>query len=94
MRTDNYATILGAVGNMLDLANARSFSVREAEHGLTVELVDGHGEHLTYDLSVADVAALISLSQRADALTERVPACHDEGALRAFIDRHTLVGAR
>jgi hypothetical protein len=93
MRTDNYATILGAVGNVLDLANARSFSVREAEHGLTVELVDGHGESHAYDLSVADVAALVSMSQRADSLTERVPAGRDEGALRAFMDRHTLVGA-
>lgn len=93
MRTDNYATILGAVGNVLDLADARSFSVREVEHGLTVELVDGHGESHAYDLSVADVAALISMSQRADTLTERVPAGRDEGALRAFMDRHTLVGA-
>ncbi|HEX8982590.1 MAG TPA: hypothetical protein VF792_07470 [Ktedonobacterales bacterium] len=94
MRTDNYATILSAVGNMLDLANARNFSVREVEHGLTVELVDGHGESHAFDLSVADVAALTSLSQRADARSERVSANRDEGTLRAFLDRHTLVGAR
>lgn len=93
MRTDNYATILGAVGNVLDIADARSFSVREAEHGLTVELVDGRGESHAYDLSVADVAALISLSQGADALPERMTASRDEGSLHAFLERRTLVGA-
>ena len=93
MRTNNYATILGAVGNVLDLADARSFSVREVEHGLTVELVDGRGESHAYDLSVADVATLTSWSQGADALPERATPSRDEGTLRAFLERRTLVGA-
>ena len=95
MRT-SYASILGAVANVLDLAEARSFTVREGEHGLTLDLVDGRGERHAVELSVADVAELVAWSE---ARSERIPAGvagaegRDEGSLRAFLERHALVGA-
>ncbi|HEX8731907.1 MAG TPA: hypothetical protein VF725_07575 [Ktedonobacterales bacterium] len=100
MATSNYASILGAVGKMLDLAEARSFAVREGEQSLILDLVDGRDERHSYELSVADVAELIAWSQRAEESAPRATAfaTRDEGVLRAFLERHTitreLVGAR
>lgn len=93
MRNDSYASILGAVGKVLDLADARSFTVRDGDDGLILDLVDGRGERQSFELSVADVAELISWSQRAEATSERARDSRDEGTLRAFLERHTLVGA-
>lgn len=100
MTSDNYASILGAVGKILDLAEARSVVVREGERSLMLDLVDGRGERLSYELSVADVAELIAWSQRAEDSAPRAAnvAARDTGALRAFLERHAapreLVGAR
>lgn len=93
MRTNNYATILGALGKLFDLAEARSFSVREIEHGLTVEFVDGRDERHTVELSLADVAALIAWSQRGATPSHTAPI--EANTLRTFLDRHSreLVGA-
>jgi hypothetical protein len=96
MRTDSYASILGAVATVLDLANARSFAVRDGDHGLTLDLVDGRGERHAVELSVADVAELISWSEsRAAHASESHEGIdgRDEGTLRAFLERHALVGA-
>jgi hypothetical protein len=97
MRTDSYASILGAVATVLDLADARSFAVRDSDHGLTLDLVDGRGERHAIELSVADVAELISWAEsRADRHLDGIKglAGRDEGALHAFLERHALVGAR
>ncbi len=94
MRNDSYASILGAVGKVLDMADARDFAVRDSGDGLVLDLVDGRGERQSFELSVADVAELISWSQRAETTPERVLERGDEGTLRAFLERHTLVGAR
>jgi hypothetical protein len=94
MRTDSYASILGAVGNMLDLADARSFAVREGEHGLTLDLVDGRGERHAVELSVADVAELVSWSEQSETTQARVVDGRDEGTLHAFLERHALVSVR
>ncbi|HEX8996619.1 MAG TPA: hypothetical protein VF812_11355 [Ktedonobacterales bacterium] len=93
MRNDTYASILGAVGSVLDLAEARSFAVREGEHGLTLDLIDGRGERHTVDLSLADVAALTSWAQRSEATRDYTAERRDEGTLRTFLERRTLVGA-
>jgi hypothetical protein len=96
MRTDSYASILGAVATVLDLADARSFAVHDGDHGLTLDLVDGRGERHAIDLSVADVAELISWAEsRSGNAIESAGgiAGRDEGALHAFLERHTLVGA-
>lgn len=95
MRTTNYASILGAVGSVLDLAEARSFTVRESGYGLTLDIVDGRDERHSFELSVADVAELLAWAERAQAHPEgAVAAGRDEGSLRAFLERHSLVGAR
>lgn len=97
MASSNYTSILGAVGKVLDLADARSFSAREGEAGLSLDVVDGRGERHSYELSVADVAELVSWSQRAEGRAPRA-AAHDTGVLRAFLERRAtpreLVGAR
>lgn len=89
MRHETYATILGAVGHMLDLADARSFAVREGEQGLQVELVDGRGVRQLIDLSVADVAELLDWAQRV--YTAPVTTTRDEGALRHFLEQRSAV---
>lgn len=95
MRTNNYATILGALGKLFDLAEARSFSVREIEHGLTLEFVDGRDERHTVELSLADVAALIAWSQRSAVATTSHADHTEANTLRTFLDRHSreMVGA-
>lgn len=94
MRTTNYASILGAVGSVLDLAEARSFTVRESDDGLTLDILDGRGERHSFELSVADVAELLTWAKRSESHPKgAVAAGRDEGALRAFLERHTLVGA-
>lgn len=93
MRTDSYASILSAVGSVLDLADARSFAVRDGEHGLTLDLEDGRGVRTSMELSVAEVAELIAWSQQHKASRERVAEGRDEGTLHAFLERHALVGA-
>jgi hypothetical protein len=98
MSTSGYASILGALGKLLDLADARSFTVREGENSLTLEVVDGRDERHSYDLSVADVAELIAWAQPSEESASRATLVgHDEGALHAFLERHagrrTLVGA-
>lgn len=96
MRSSSYASILGAVANVLELADARSFAVRDGQHGLTLDLIDGRGERHSAHLSVADVAELVAWSEARSAdATERLSGAdaRDEGVLRAFLERHTLVGA-
>jgi hypothetical protein len=95
MRTSNYASILGAVANVLDLADARSFSVRDGQHGLTLDLVDGRGERHAIDLTLAEVAELVAWSEKRPAdVSGGLPSAdgRDEGSLREFLERHTLVG--
>ena len=95
MRTGSYKGILGAVANVLELADARSFAVSEGDHGLTLEFVDGHGARHTAELPVADLAELIAWSEsRAESANESATVdTHDEGTLHAFLERHSLVAA-
>lgn len=95
MRTGSYMGILGAVANVLDLADARSFAVNEGDHGLTLDFVDGHGERHTVDLSVTDLAELIAWSESRAARASETSSAdgRDEGALRVFLERHSLVAA-
>ncbi len=95
MGTITYASILGAIGSVLDLAEARSFAVRESDDSLTLDILDGRGERHSFELSVADVAELLTWAEQAETLPKgAVAAGRDEGALRAFLERHMLVGAR
>ena len=100
MRTNSYASILGAVASVLDLADARSFAVRDAQHGLTLDLVDGRGERHAIDLTLAEVSDLVAWSEtRAADVSNGLSNTggRDEGSLREFLARHerrALVGAR
>ncbi|HET9110428.1 MAG TPA: hypothetical protein VFN78_06370 [Ktedonobacterales bacterium] len=95
MRTGSYMGILGAVANVLDLADARSFAVNEGDHGLTLDFVDGYGERHTVDLSVTDLVELITWSESRSARASETAGAdgRDEGTLRAFLERHSLVAA-
>ena len=92
MSTESYARILGAIGQALDLAGARSFAVRESDVGLLLELVDSQGERVTRDLSLADLVDLIDWAERASATPERVIERRDEGMLHRLLERGELAG--
>jgi hypothetical protein len=94
MSTMSYARILGAVGQALDLAGARSFAVRESDAGLLLELVDARGERITQDLSLTDLTDLINWAERDSATANRVVELRDEGMLRRLLERDELAGVR
>lgn len=94
MPTASYSRILKAVGQALDLAGARTFSVRESETGLLLDLVDAQGERIVKDLSLADLNDLIDWSERANAANMRMIEVRDDGILKRLLERRELVGAR
>lgn len=96
MPTASYSRILCAVGQALDLAGARSFSVRESETGVQLDLIDAQGERVTRDLSLADLTDLMSWSDRARSEPAQVADHGDEGILQRLLKRREreLVGAR
>ena len=93
MPTASYSRILSAVGQALDLAGARSFSARESETGLLLELVDAQGERVTRDLSLAELNDLVNWSERPIIATKRKVERHDERMLQRLLERRELVGA-
>jgi hypothetical protein len=94
MPTANYSRILKAVGQALDLAGARSFSARESENGLLLEIVDAQGERIVKDLSLSDLNDLVDWSERPKAANMRMIELRDEGILKRLLERRELVGAR
>lgn len=94
MPTESYARILGAVGQVLDLAGARTFAVRESDTGLLLELVDARGERITQDLSLADLADIVSWAERASATSELTIERRDEGILHRLLEGRELAGVR
>lgn len=95
MPTASYSRILYAVGQALDLAGARSFSVRESETGVRLDLVDAQGERVTRDLTLADLTDLMRWSDRARSEPAQVADHRDEGILQRLLERREreLVGA-
>ncbi len=94
MTTESYARILGAVGQALDLAGAKTFAVRETDSGLSLEIVDARGERITQDLSLADLVDLVNWAERDSATPVRSIEPRDEGMLHRLLERRELVGAR
>lgn len=88
-------SILGAVGRVLDEADVRRFSITDMENGLLVETFVGDGEQrLALNLGLPDLSQLVERASR----DERAPQYErgygrDEGTLRSFMERHSLVGA-
>jgi hypothetical protein len=92
----SYASILHAVGQLLDQVGVSSFAIHEEEDGLFIE-----GFHSDSQLQVQvryDVASLYDLLCRSEVQvaeqSERV-AAEDEGTLHRFLADHSreLVGA-
>lgn len=94
--TFSYASILRAVGQVLDQISVKSIAIREEEDGLFVEGYNGEGQlqvQMRYD--IASLYDLVSRSeQQVEEYSERAPA-ENEGLLHRFLADHKreLVGA-
>ena len=92
----SYASILHAVGQMLDQVGVKSIAIHEEEDGLFIECFNSEGQlqvQMRYD-----IASLYDLVSRADGLAEerkQLTSVEDEGTLRRFLADHKreLVGA-
>lgn len=79
----------------MDQAHVRGFSITDMEDGLLVETVVGDDEQrLALNFGLPDLAELVETTTR----DERAPHYErgygrDEGTLRSFLERHSLVGA-
>jgi hypothetical protein len=94
--TFSYASILRAVGQVLDQVGVKSIAIHEEEDGLFVEGFNGEGQllvQLRYD--IASLYELICRSDdQVEEHSERVTA-ENEGTLHRFLADHRreLVGA-
>jgi hypothetical protein len=94
--TFSYASILHAVGQVLDQVGVKSISIHEEEDGLFVEGFNGEGQlqvQLRYDIaSLYDLVC--RLENQVEERSERVTA-ENEGTLHRFLADHLreLVGA-
>ena len=94
--TFSYASILHAVGQVLDQVGVKSIAIHEEEDGLFVEGFNGEGQllvQLRYD--IASLYELICRSDdQVEERSERVTA-ENEGTLHRFLADHRreLVGA-
>jgi hypothetical protein len=94
--TFSYASILHAVGQMLDQVGVKSIAIHEEEDSLFIEGFNSEGQlqvQMRYD-----IASLYDLVARANDLVEggkQIPSVEDEGTLRRFLAEHKreLVGA-
>jgi hypothetical protein len=94
--TFSYASILYAVGQVLDQVGVKSMAIHEEENGLFVEGFNGEG-HLQVQMRY-DIASLYDLvcrlEDQVEEHSERV-AAENEGTLHRFLADHQreLVGA-
>lgn len=94
MKTYTYESILRAVGQVLDDADARGFSIHDDEDGLVVGMCDAAGQpDMTLRLTLADLVELLDRKGIVDA-QPHLERKYDEGTLADFIARHELVGSR
>ena len=92
----SYASILHAVGQMLDQVGVKSIAIHEEVYGRFIEGFNSEGQlqvQMRYD-----IASLYDLVSRADGLAEerkQLTSVEDEGTLRRFLADHKreLVGA-
>ncbi|HLL80741.1 MAG TPA: hypothetical protein VKT25_14630 [Ktedonobacteraceae bacterium] len=94
--TFSYASILYAVGQVLDQIGVKSIAIQEEEDGLFVEGFNSEGQlvaQLRYD--IASLYDLVSQSSsQAEARDEHITV-EDEGTLHRFLAEHRreLVGS-
>lgn len=91
--TFNYASVLHAVGQVLDQIGVKSFAIREEEDGLLIEGYDDEGQ-LQVQLSY-DIASLYDLVTHVERRVEDTLQDTDSGVLHRFLDAHQreLIGA-
>jgi hypothetical protein len=94
--TFSYASILHAVGQMLDQVGVKSIAIHEEEDGLFIEGFNSEG-HLQVQVRY-DIASLYDLVSRSeDSVEERkqLTSVENEGTLHRFLADHKreLVGA-
>ena len=94
--TFSYASILHAVGQMLDQVGVKSIAIHEEEDGLFIEGFNSEG-HLQVQMRY-DIAGLYDLVSRAEVSVEerkQLTSVENEGTLRRFLADHKreLVGA-
>jgi len=90
--TFSYASILHAVGQVLDQLGVKSIAIQEEEDGLFVEGFDGDGQlQVQIHYSIADLYDLVS---RVENQEEEHIATPTTGLLRRFLAEHNreLVG--
>lgn len=91
--TFSYASILYAVGQVLDQIGVKSIAIQEEEEGLFVEGFDSEGQlqvQVRYD-----IASLYELVSRSEGQVEEHSPVEVEGVLHRFLADHDreLVGA-
>ena len=91
--TFSYASILHAIGQVLDQIGAKSIAIHEEEDGLFVEGFNSEGQlqvQMRYD-----VASLYELVSKAENQVEDEAAAQTTGLLHRFLTDHDreLVGA-
>ena len=90
--TFSYASILHAVGQVLDQIGVKSISIREEEDGLFVEGFDSDGQLRVQ--AHCDIASLYDLMTQGQGQVEEHSLTQDEGVLQRFLADHSreLVG--
>ena len=94
--TFSYASILHAVGQVLDQVGVKSIAIHEEEDGLFIEGFNSDG-HLQVQVRY-DIASLYDLVARSEDLVEerkQLTSVENEGTLHRFLADHKreLVGA-
>lgn len=91
--TFSYASILHAVGQVLDQIGVKSIAIHEEEDGLFVEGFNSDGQ-LQVQLHY-DIASLYDLVSRSESQAEEQASTTTAGVLRRFLSEHNreLVGA-
>ena len=90
--TFSYASILHAIGQVLDQIGVKSISIREEEDGLFVEGFDSDGQLQVQ--ARCDIASLYDLVTQAQGQVEENRLTQDQGVLHRFLADHSreLVG--
>ena len=85
--TFSYASILHAVGEVLDQIGVKSFAIREEEDGLFVEGFNGEGQRQVQ--MHCDVASLYDLINWSENQVDEHSKVQDEGTLHRFLADHS-----
>lgn len=84
-----YASILSAVGRVLDEAGVRRFAIHPSDDGLVVEGLDATGQsQQTWRYDVPALYALLADDEQPVA-----PSSEGDSTLRGFLRQRELVGA-